>query len=98
MNLMARVGGERLGRVMINKISPGGRIFPHCDTPAHVEYYRRFHIVLQSYVGNVFRAGKESVYMRAGEAWWFDNGQEHEVINNSTDDRINMVVDIRTSL
>jgi hypothetical protein len=97
MNLMAYVGGERLGRVMINKIAPGGVISPHADTPAHAEYYSRFHIVLQSQPGVVFRAGDEQVYMGTGEIWWFDNSQEHEVINNSADDRIHMIVDIRTS-
>lgn len=97
MGLMSRVEGERLGRVMINKISPGGVIYPHKDTPAHTEYYSRFHIVLQSQPGVVFRAGDENVYMATGEVWWFDNSQEHEVINNSADDRIHMIVDIRTS-
>lgn len=97
MPLMARVGGERLGRCMINKIQPGGRIFPHADTPAHAEYYSRFHIVLQSAPGVVFRAGDEQVYMATGEVWWFNNKLEHEVINNSAIDRIHMIVDIRTS-
>lgn len=97
MALMARVGGERLGRVMINKIAPGGRIFPHADTPAHTEYYSRFHVVLQSQPGVQFRAGDEQVYMATGEAWWFDSKQEHEVINNSAGDRIHMIIDIRTS-
>lgn len=97
MALMTRVGGERLGRVMINKIAPGGVIFPHRDTESHAEYYSRFHIVLQSQAGVVFRAGDEQVYMATGEAWWFDNKEEHEVINNSADDRIHMIVDIRTS-
>jgi hypothetical protein len=97
MNLMGYVGGERLGRVMINKIAPGGVIYPHADTPAHAEYYSRFHIVLQSQPGVIFRAGDEQTYMGTGEIWWFDNSQEHEVINNSADDRIHMIVDIRTS-
>lgn len=97
MNLMAYVGGERLGRVMINKIAPGGKIFPHVDTKSHTDYYSRFHIVLQSQPGCVFRAGDEQVYMGTGEVWWFDNSKEHEVINNSADDRIHMIVDIRTS-
>lgn len=97
MNLMHYVGGERLGRVMINKIAPGGRIFPHADTPSHAEYYSRFHVVLQSQPGVIFRAGDEQVYMGTGEIWWFDNKQEHEVINNSADDRIHMIVDIRAS-
>jgi hypothetical protein len=97
MNLMAYVGGERLGRVMINKIAPGGVIYPHADTLAHAEYYSRFHVVLQSQPGVVFRAGDEQVYMGTGEVWWFDNKQEHTVVNNSADDRIHMVIDIRTS-
>lgn len=97
MNLMAYVGGERLGRVMINKIAPGGVIYPHADTPAHADYYSRFHIVLQSQPGVVFRCGDEHVYMGTGEIYWFNNKLEHEVINNSADDRIHMIVDVRTS-
>jgi len=97
MPLMTRVEGERLGRCMINKIAPGGRIFPHADTPAHAAYYDRFHIVLASNDQSIFRAGDETVQMRAGEVWWFDNAQEHEVTNNGATDRIHLIVDIRTS-
>ena len=97
MALMSSVEGERLGRCIINKIKPGGRIYPHEDTPAHAEYYSRFHIVLQSQPGVVFMAGDEQVYMGTGEAWWFNNSAMHEVINNSSDDRLHLVVDIRTS-
>lgn len=96
-NLMAAVQGERLGRVMINKLKPGGKVFPHADTPIHAEYWDRFHIVIQSLPGNAFRCGDETVSMKTGEVWWFNNKLEHEVVNNSADDRINMVVDIRTS-
>ena len=96
-NLMAYVKGERLGRVMINKLRPGGKVFPHTDTPVHAEYWDRFHIVLQSYPGNVFRCGDETVAMKTGDCWWFNNKIEHEVVNNSAEDRINMVIDIRTS-
>jgi hypothetical protein len=96
MNLMAYVQGERLGRVMINKIAPGGKIFPHADTPVHANYWDRFHIPLESYPGVDFRCGQEHVYMPVGSVWWFQNANEHEVINNSAGDRIHMIVDIRT--
>lgn len=92
--IMATARGERLGRVMLNKLRPGGCIFPHRDTPAHTAYYRRYHVVLQSAPGVVFRAGDESVYMATGEVWWFDNREEHEVINNSDADRVHMIVDV----
>lgn len=97
MNLMAYVKGERLGRVMINKIAPGGRIFPHADSPVHAEYWTRFHVCLQSSPGYIFHCGDEQVFMRAGEIYYFNNKLEHEVVNNGSDDRISMVVDIRTS-
>jgi hypothetical protein len=97
MNIMHYVGGERLGRVMINKIEPGGRITPHADTPAHADYYSRFHIVLQSSPGVIFRCADENVYMETGSVWWFNNKLEHEVINNSAEERIHMIVDCRTS-
>lgn len=96
-NLMAFVQGERLGRVMINKLVPGGVIYPHADTPVHAKYWDRFHICLQSAPGSNFRCGDEWVNMKAGDIWWFNNEIEHEVINNSADDRIHMIVDIRTS-
>ena len=94
--LMGRVKGERLGRCMINKLRPGGRIFPHADTPAHAEYWERHHIVLQSDRGVSFRSGDETVFMPTGTVWWVENALEHEVRNGSSVDRIHMIVDIRT--
>lgn len=97
MNLMAYVGGTRLGRVMINRIKPGGVIFPHKDTPAHAEYFSRYHLCLQAEPGVVFRCEDEKVFMRAGETWYFNNALEHEVLNHSATDRISMVVDVRSA-
>ena len=96
-DLMAFVSGERLGRCMINKLKPGGVIYPHADTPVHAEYWDRFHIVLQTGPGSNFRCGDEWAHMQVGEVWWFNNRLEHEVVNNSADDRIHLVIDIRTS-
>lgn len=95
--LMARVEGERLGRCLITKLKPGKSIRPHCDEGAPATYYERFHIVLKSQPGCVFRAADEQVVMKTGEVWWFDNTQEHEVINNSSDDRIHLICDIKVS-
>jgi hypothetical protein len=95
--LMALVQGERLGRCIINKLKPGGKIYRHADTKDHAEYWDRFHIVLQSEPGSMFYCDDEQVMMQTGEIWWFNNALEHEVINNSSEDRIHLVVDIRTS-
>lgn len=95
--LMSRVEGERLGRCMITRTPPGKTITPHVDMGAPADYYDRFHIVLMSGPGCIFRAGEEVVQMNTGDIWWFDNKQEHEVINNSVVDRIHLIVDIRVS-
>ncbi len=94
--LMNRVEGERLGRVIITRLPPGGKITPHIDEGTPATYYDRYHIVLHSMPGVMFRAGDEAVNMLSGQVWWFNNNAEHEVVNNSDDDRITMIVDIRT--
>ncbi len=106
LGLMSRVCGERLGRVFISRMAPGVVIPNHTDRipPAEAAfpnrvppavYYSRYQIALKASPGVIFRAGDETVFMAPGEVWWFDNCVEHEVINNSADDRISMVVDIR---
>lgn len=97
MNVFTAVAGERLGRVMINKIAPGGHIFPHADTPEHCEYYSRFHVVLQSEPGVEFRCGDETTYWETGSVFWFNNKLEHEIWNHSKTDRIHMILDARCS-
>lgn len=96
-NLMATVQGERLGRVMINKLVPGGKVYPHADTPIHANYWERYHCVLQSSPGCNFRCGEENTYMAPGQVVWFQNAIEHDVFNGGAIDRLHMIVDIRTS-
>lgn len=95
LDLMRFVGGSRLGRVLITRLAPGKQIAPHEDGGSCASYYKRFHIMLQNQQGSLFDCGDESVYMAPGEAWWFDNKTVHAVVNNSADDRITMIVDIR---
>lgn len=96
--LMARVEGERLGRVVITRLPPGAAIAPHEDQGAAAAYFDRFHVVIQAGPGCVFRCGDEIVEMQPGEAWHFNNCIEHAVENgNPVFDRIHLIADIRTS-
>lgn len=96
LNLMRAVGGTQLGRVLITRLGPGNQIHPHADEGAPAMFYTRYQLMLQCYPGVTFNAGEESVSMKTGDCWWFDNSQVHSVINNSCDDRIALIVDIRT--
>lgn len=95
-SLMARVKGESLGRCLITRLMPGKRIYPHADMGAPAEYYERYQIPLINDPGVLFRCGDEQVNMKPGSVWWFNNQIEHEVINNSKNERITMIVDIRS--
>lgn len=94
-DLMRVVEGKRLGRVLITKLKPGKKITPHIDGGSHAAYYSRFHVTLQNQPGSIFRCENETINMVSGDVWWFNNSVEHEVVNNSADDRLTMIVDIK---
>lgn len=106
-SLMFQTRGMHLGRVFISRMAPGITIPPHTDRIAEAEaefpvrtipalYYNRYHVTLASSPGCVFRCGDEQVSMRPGEVWFFRNELIHEVVNNSADDRISLVIDIHS--
>lgn len=86
---------DALGRVMVVKLKPGGRITPHVDEGAYAEYYDRFHMVLDSQVGNWFSCGAESIVMHTGELWQFNHRLLHSAANLSQSDRIHIIIDAR---
>jgi hypothetical protein len=97
-DLMRRMEAFSLGRVLITRLRPGGRIAPHADIDG--EYVgrddgMRFHVVLQGLPGSLYRCGDEVVQMLSGTAWWFQHREVHAVENGSADDRIHLLVDMR---
>jgi len=95
-DLMRLVEGMTLGRVIITKLPPGKKITPHVDGGAPATYFSRYQVALQSLPGALFTIGDETVNFESGEVWLIDNKKEHSVLNNSRDDRIVMIVDIRS--
>lgn len=94
-DLMRTVEGSRLGRVIITKLPPGKEITPHVDQGAPATYFERYQVALQSLPGALFHIGDETVNFRSGDVWWINNSVTHSVQNNSADDRIVCIVDIR---
>jgi Aspartyl/Asparaginyl beta-hydroxylase len=96
LDLMALLSGAQLGRVVITRLEPGKKILPHKDVNGeYAKFYSRYHVILQGLPGSLFMCGDETVNMLTGECWWFDASAEHMLANNSKDDRIHMLVDIR---
>lgn len=95
LDLMRRVDGIRLGRVLISRVPPGCSIPEHVDQGAPATYYKRYHLALKAEPGALNSSAKEVIQYRMGEFWWFDNSVPHSVTNNSADDRITLVMDVR---
>jgi hypothetical protein len=82
------------GRARFACLPPGKTVLPHVDRG---EYYRlrdRYHLVIRSEHGSLLNAGGESVRMREGELWWFDNKAIHDACNDSAADRIHLIFDL----
>lgn len=99
-DLMAKVEGEMLGGVLITRIPPGQRIAPHTDSSWHVDYFDKYYISLKSAEGAEFCCDHNDLVERlnpkVGDCWLFDNHKNHWVENNSDQDRITLIVCIRT--
>lgn len=94
-DLMRMVEATRLGRVIITRLPPGKEIVPHEDQGAPATYFERFQIAIQSMPGALFTIGDETVNFQSGDVYWINNNVTHGVVNNSKDDRIALVVDLR---
>lgn len=97
VDLMREVGAFSLDRLVITRLAPGKHILPHTDDQGYaVEPSRsRYHVVLQGVEGSLYRTGPEVVCMKTGEVWWFDPTVEHEIHNQSQEDRVHLLVDVR---
>jgi hypothetical protein len=94
--LMDWLEGERLGGILITKLPPGGKVFPHTDSGWHAAYYDKFYIALQNPPGAVFRFPNRDLIARPGDCFWFDNSVPHSVSNDSDQDRLALIVCIKT--
>ena len=97
-DLMRRVEAASLGRVIITRLQPGGRIAPHADTDGDYvsrDDGMRFHVVLQGLPGSLYHCGGETVQMMSGQVWWFQHLEVHSVENNSAGERVHLLVDMR---
>lgn len=92
--LLADVHALHLGGILITKIPPGGHIKPHHDRGGwHAEFFeRKVYVPISTNQFVVNRCEDERVVMGLGEAWYFNNLVEHEVINSGPTDRITLIV------
>ena len=91
---IARELEATLGRANLVALLPGCQVYPHVDVGAYYRVRDRFHLVLKSSQGSPLFAGDETVVMRPGELWAFDNKVQHWANNPSPETRVHLIFDV----
>lgn len=80
--------------VRLMRLRAGAEIKPHRDHQLGLEYGEaRLHMPIHTNPEVKFSVNNQPVSMKAGELWYINTDQVHSVVNNSTHDRINLVID-----
>jgi len=90
--LMLFLDGDRLGGVLITKLPPGGKIEPHTDAGWHASYYDKYYVPIKNEKGAKFCFEYGEIEPEEGEVYAFRNDKIHWVENNSSKDRIAMII------
>lgn len=76
------------------RLKAGAEIKPHRDHELSLEFGEaRLHVPIHTSEAVAFFVNNKKIPMRAGELWYFNADQVHEVYNRSNEDRINLVID-----
>lgn len=92
--LQQQVMGQ-LGAVLITKIPAGKQVYPHIDQGWHARHFEKFAVQVKGNSEQAFHFTDEDLVTRDGDLFWFDNAYPHWVTNESSQDRITLIVCIR---
>ncbi len=80
--------------VRLMRLKAGAEIKPHRDHGLSIEFGEaRLHVPIHTSDAVHFNVDNKKIPMAAGELWYFNADQTHEVYNCSDEDRINLVID-----
>lgn len=76
------------------RLKAGAEIKPHRDHELSIEFDEaRLHVPIHTSDAVGFFVSNKKIPMGAGELWYFNADQVHEVYNRGSEDRINLVID-----
>ncbi len=84
---------EVLARSRLMKLDAHSEVSLHVDFNYHWFNRTRIHIPITTHPDVMFYCGQEAVHMQAGECWIFDHWRRHRVVNQSSQERIHLVID-----
>lgn len=95
VDVFNEVEGKELGGVLITKVPPGGEVAPHIDNGWHARYYDKYAVQLKGNQDQVFWFEDSELRPEPGDLYTFNNSKTHAVYNNSTEDRMTLIICIR---
>lgn len=95
-DLMRKVEGERLGMVLITKIPPHKSCKRHTDGGWHASYYDKYAVQIKANEKQKFCFDDSELVTKPGDVFSFDNAFPHWVTNCSDEERITLIVCIKT--
>ena len=84
----------QVGRVIFPKLKAGKTIDAHIDGGDYLDVSRRHHIPIVTNSKVFFAIDQGLLNMYEGECWEINNMKLHEVVNDSDEDRIHLLIDI----
>ena len=96
-DLMARERAVYLGGILMTRLPPRSQVYRHHDRGSwHAEYLnRKVYVILQGNPWCTNWCEDETLVMRPGDAWEFENLLDHGVINEGLNDRLALIVTMR---
>jgi uncharacterized cupin superfamily protein len=94
----AMLGGTQLGFVLITRIAPGKQCYSHIDQGWHAETYDKFCVQVKGTKDQVFNVDGEELRTEDGDLFAFNNSLPHFVKNDSAQERISMIVCIKSPI
>ncbi len=86
---------DRLGGVLLTKIPPGGKVEPHIDSGWHAGFYEKVAVQIKGDRDQAFCFEDCELRPESGEVYTFRNDVLHWVTNDSTQDRITLIICLR---
>jgi len=86
--------GGKVGKCLYINLPAGKKVKPHVDMGYYLNSIHRLHIPIKTHKEIYFSVGNETINMEEGVCYEINNTRQHSVDNNSSVDRIHLLLDI----
>jgi hypothetical protein len=86
--------GGTSGRILLINLESNQEVPEHTDKGDYLSTVKRFHIPIITNDNVYYTVNGETINMKQGECWEINNLKPHSVLNNSSIDRVHLLIDI----